>query len=97
LCSLLLSLFWGGRSVNRSGLVHPPDARGYAEFGDWIRAQYGPPPHFNSEAVGALHNQTVLGNASYDRPTSQLVADMRRSGGKKTTKIDRAMIVSTTG
>ena len=40
----VIELAW---SVNRSGLVHPPDAQRYAEFGKWIREQYGPPPHFN--------------------------------------------------
>ena len=42
--------------------------------------------------MGATYNQTVLGNATYDRPTSQLVVKM--TAGPQTT-IDRVMIVST--
>ena len=44
----VIELAW---SVNRSGLVHPADAQRYAEFGKWIREQYGPPPHFNGRYV----------------------------------------------
>lgn len=40
----VIELAW---SVNRSGLIHPPDAQRYKEFGEWIREQYGAPPHFN--------------------------------------------------
>lgn len=123
----VIELAW---SVNRSGLVHPADAQRYAEFGEWIRNQYGLPPHFNERYlprapvhavtprllhkdglalvlsthvhyacgaggccrhVGAIYNQTILGNATYDRPTSQVVAAMSAS---PQTRIDRAMIVS---
>ena len=42
--------------------------------------------------MGATYNQTILGNATYDRPTSQLVVNM--IAGRQTT-IDRVMIVST--
>ena len=80
-----LQLAW---SVNRSGLVHPPDAAAYRAVGGWSRAQYGPPPSFNSRHVGALHNQTVLGNSTHEPAASSLVVPLDRP-----TRIDRAMLM----
>ena len=74
--------------VFSAGLVHPDDAAQYRNFGDWIKAQYGPPPHFNTRHVGAVHNQTIAGNASHAPATSQLVVEL---GGAK--RIDRAMVM----
>jgi hypothetical protein len=52
----VIELAW---SVNRSGLVHPMHARRYAEFGEWIRKQYGPPPHFNERYSPSLHTHFI--------------------------------------
>ena len=87
----VIGLAW---SVNRSGLVHPNDAAAYKAFGQWIKAQYGPPPRFNGAHAGAVYNQTIFGNkTAAGGPHSAAEATLVAQLQSKATSIDRAMIM----